>query len=67
MKTWKVNFCLKFQHNSEQITTSVATVNPQPNNVIIAPPPPYHIAILLPENIKEIEETPPPSYDKIVI
>ncbi|XP_053670666.1 uncharacterized protein LOC128720991 [Anopheles nili] len=33
----------------------------------VAPPPPYHIAILLPEATKETEETPPPSYDKIVI
>uniref|UniRef100_A0A182PWG3 Uncharacterized protein n=1 Tax=Anopheles epiroticus TaxID=199890 RepID=A0A182PWG3_9DIPT len=34
---------------------------------IVAPPPPYHIAILLPDNTKDVEETPPPSYDKIVI
>lgn len=32
-----------------------------------APPPPYHIAILLPENSKEADESPPPSYDKLVI
>uniref|UniRef100_A0A182SEY6 Uncharacterized protein n=1 Tax=Anopheles maculatus TaxID=74869 RepID=A0A182SEY6_9DIPT len=34
---------------------------------IVAPPPPYHIAILLPDTSKETEETPPPSYDKVVI
>ncbi|XP_058837622.1 uncharacterized protein LOC131693645 [Topomyia yanbarensis] len=34
---------------------------------VMAPPPPYHIAILLPENTKEPDESPPPSYDKIVI
>ncbi|XP_049295026.1 dual specificity tyrosine-phosphorylation-regulated kinase 1A [Anopheles funestus] len=34
---------------------------------IVAPPPPYHIAILLPDTSKEAEEAPPPSYDKIVI
>uniref|UniRef100_A0A1S4H427 Uncharacterized protein n=1 Tax=Anopheles gambiae TaxID=7165 RepID=A0A1S4H427_ANOGA len=34
---------------------------------IVAPPPPYHIAILLPDNSKDAEETPPPSYDKIII
>ncbi|XP_052873067.1 uncharacterized protein LOC128278381 [Anopheles cruzii] len=34
---------------------------------IVAPPPPYHIAILLPETSKDMDETPPPSYDKIVI
>uniref|UniRef100_A0A336KQC9 CSON009179 protein n=1 Tax=Culicoides sonorensis TaxID=179676 RepID=A0A336KQC9_CULSO len=34
----------------------------------IAPPPPYHIAILLPDNAKEQpDEAPPPSYDKIII
>lgn len=33
----------------------------------VAPPPPYHIAILLPESEKEAEEIPPPSYDKILI
>ncbi|XP_037940097.1 transcription factor kayak [Teleopsis dalmanni] len=34
-----------------------------------AGPPPYHIAILLPENSKELplDESPPPSYDKILI
>lgn len=36
-----------------------------------AGPPPYHIAILLPENTKEVtavsDESPPPSYDKILI
>lgn len=32
-----------------------------------AQPPPYHIAILLPENSKQPEESPPPSYDKLVI
>ena len=33
---------------------------------IAAPPPPYHIAILLPEISKESEDSaPPPSYDKL--
>uniref|UniRef100_A0A1I8QAT6 Uncharacterized protein n=1 Tax=Stomoxys calcitrans TaxID=35570 RepID=A0A1I8QAT6_STOCA len=37
-----------------------------------AGPPPYHIAILLPESkakeeIEQVEESPPPSYDKILI
>lgn len=34
----------------------------------VGPPPPYHIAILLPEKSEEIdEESPPPSYDKLEI
>ncbi|XP_055596154.1 uncharacterized protein LOC129746505 [Uranotaenia lowii] len=39
----------------------------QNSMAVMAPPPPYHIAILLPESTKDTDESPPPSYDKIVI
>uniref|UniRef100_A0A182YIS4 Uncharacterized protein n=1 Tax=Anopheles stephensi TaxID=30069 RepID=A0A182YIS4_ANOST len=49
--------------------TGFVTGSLQPASLasIVAPPPPYHIAILLPDTSKEAEETPPPSYDKVVI
>ncbi|KAG4070399.1 hypothetical protein HA402_006541 [Bradysia odoriphaga] len=51
--------------NSHDMVTVELTGEPT------AQPPPYHIAILLPENTKEpepvLEESPPPSYDKLDI
>lgn len=44
-----------------QVTVDVTSNEPTTQ------PPPYHIAILLPENSKQPEESPPPSYDKLVI
>ncbi|KAJ6647203.1 hypothetical protein Bhyg_02423 [Pseudolycoriella hygida] len=46
--------------NPQEIVTVEST------NETAAQPPPYHIAILLPENSKQTEESPP-SYDKLVI
>lgn len=52
--------------SSVTIAPNNLTIGGQP--AIVAPPPPYHIAILLPENPKEpADDSPPPSYDKIVI
>ncbi|XP_075160947.1 uncharacterized protein LOC142233803 [Haematobia irritans] len=48
-------------------------INQGPQQIQLAGPPPYHIAILLPESkankeeIEQVEESPPPSYDKILI
>ncbi|XP_062562931.1 uncharacterized protein LOC134226281 [Armigeres subalbatus] len=62
------------QHNPDLMSSTPSTMlngsvgGAQPNTLgVLAPPPPYHIAILLPESTKETDETPPPSYDKIVI
>ncbi|XP_055530392.1 uncharacterized protein LOC129721635 [Wyeomyia smithii] len=54
-------------HPSPLLNGSAGGTNPQNSLALLAPPPPYHIAILLPESTKETDETPPPSYDKIVI
>lgn len=58
-----------YAHNSDQILEVPITQHQHHLTAISAPPPPYHIAILLPENSKDIQpdETPPPSYDKILI
>ncbi|EAT46175.1 AAEL002579-PA [Aedes aegypti] len=62
------------QNNPDLVSGTPATLlngslgGTQQNSLgVLAPPPPYHIAILLPESAKETDETPPPSYDKIVI
>ncbi|XP_055627291.1 protein couch potato [Toxorhynchites rutilus septentrionalis] len=67
------------EQNSLQNNQDLMNSNPSPllngsvsgtqqsSLAVIAPPPPYHIAILLPECTKETDESPPPSYDKIVI
>lgn len=50
------------QQQSQQLSANVVGTN--------AAPPPYHIAILLPEENKDLQqpdESPPPSYDKILI
>lgn len=56
----------EFQQQDQLQQVTIATQQVQ------AGPPPYHIAILLPESkakedIEQLEESPPPSYDKILI
>ncbi|XP_033361226.1 uncharacterized protein LOC117239616 [Bombus vosnesenskii] len=71
--------CCRHHHNSheehqiqEERIASVTGTTPIPNENIRPisvvrqnPPPPYHIAILIPSNNLP-EEAPPPSYDKIM-
>ncbi|KAL9704487.1 hypothetical protein quinque_008005 [Culex quinquefasciatus] len=52
---------------SPLLNGSVGGMIPANSLAVLAPPPPYHIAILLPESTKDLDETPPPSYDKILI
>lgn len=54
---------MDLRENSLYSRQIIAEVTNEP----AAQPPPYHIAILLPENSKQPEESPPPSYDKLVI
>lgn len=51
---------------------SIIAQRPQQIMMGLGPPPPYHIAILLPDNAKQDaskmhDESPPPTYDKIAI
>lgn len=51
---------------------SIIAQRPQQIMMGLGPPPPYHIAILLPDNAKSDatklhDESPPPTYDKIAI
>lgn len=59
-----------YAQNAEQSGQDLQMSHSPITNSIAAPPPPYHIAILLPpESGKEmqLDESPPPSYDKILI
>lgn len=65
--------CVPFQHNAGYQQRNSTTQQPVHRHDSFGSPPPYHKAILLPEvAVKQkshlhFEETPPPSYDKIII